>query len=48
MMLESNLFEGNQKFSKTSGKLKYGVSITDECISWDTTEKLILCAFERL
>ncbi|MEN8210763.1 MAG: 3-deoxy-7-phosphoheptulonate synthase [Thermodesulfobacteriota bacterium] len=48
MMLESNLSEGNQKFSKNSNKLKYGVSITDECISWDTTEKLILCAFERL
>jgi 3-deoxy-7-phosphoheptulonate synthase len=48
MMLESNLFEGNQKFSKDSEKLKYGISITDECISWDTTEKLILCAFEKL
>jgi len=45
MMLESNLFEGNQKYS---GKLKYGVSITDECISWETTEKLILCACEQL
>ena len=48
MMLESNLFEGNQKFSKDSSKLKYGVSITDECISWETTEKLLLCACERL
>lgn len=48
MMLESNLFEGNQKFSQDSEKLKYGVSITDECISWNTTEKLILCAFEKL
>ena len=48
MMLESNLFEGNQKFSQDSEKLKYGVSITDECISWDTTEKLILCAHEKL
>ena len=48
MMLESNLFEGNQKFSQNSEMLKYGVSITDECISWSTTEKLILCAFEKL
>jgi 3-deoxy-7-phosphoheptulonate synthase len=48
MMLESNLFEGNQKFSTSSDKLAYGVSITDECISWETTEKLILCAFEKL
>ena len=48
MMLESNLFEGNQKFSNNSDTLKYGVSITDECISWETTEKLILCANEQL
>jgi len=48
MMLESNLFEGNQKFSKDSEKLQYGVSITDECMSWETTEKLILCALEKL
>lgn len=48
MMLESNLFEGNQKFSDDSQKLQYGVSITDECISWETTEKLIHCAFEKL
>ncbi len=48
MMLESNLFEGNQKFSKDSGKLQYGVSITDECISWETTERLLLCAYEQL
>ena len=32
VMIESNLFEGNQK-----EPLVYGVSITDACISWDTT-----------
>ncbi len=50
LMLESNLFEGNQK-CKCDGDaahLKYGVSITDECISWDTTEKLIHSAFDKL
>ena len=50
LMLESNLFEGNQK-CKCDGdaaNLKYGVSITDECISWETTEKLIHCAFDKL
>lgn len=50
LMLESNLFEGNQK-CKCNGdadNLKYGVSITDECISWETTEKLIHCAFDKL
>ncbi len=45
MMLESNLFEGNQELPprlKGVPKLRYGVSITDACISWETTEKLIM------
>jgi 3-deoxy-7-phosphoheptulonate synthase len=33
-MLESHLFEGNQKMGP---EMKYGVSITDGCISWETT-----------
>ena len=48
LMLESNLFEGNQKFTGDFSKLKYGVSITDECIAWETTEALLLSAHERL
>ena len=48
LMLESNLFEGNQKFSGDLSSLKYGVSITDECISWETTENLLLSAAEKL
>jgi len=48
MMLESHLFEGNQKFSSDLSDLKYGVSITDECISWETTEQLIRHAHEKL
>ena len=48
LMLESNLFEGNQKFSSDLSSLKYGVSITDECISWETTENLLLSATEKL
>ena len=47
-MLESNLYEGNQKFSGDFSALKYGVSITDECISWETTEHLLLSAAEKL
>jgi len=46
-MIESNLFEGNQKL-KDPKKLKYGVSITDSCISWETTEKVILDAYQEL
>ena len=48
LMLESNLFEGNQKCNGDFKTLKYGVSITDECISWETTENLIRCAYKRL
>lgn len=48
LMLESNLFEGNQKCKGDCAALKYGVSITDECISWDTTSNLIRCAYEKL
>jgi 3-deoxy-7-phosphoheptulonate synthase len=38
-MIESFLEEGNQKIS---GDLKYGLSITDPCIDWATTEKMLL------
>ena len=48
LMLESNLHEGNQKFSGDIAALRYGVSITDECISWETTEHLLLTAAEKL
>ena len=48
LMLESNLYEGNQAFSGGASSLKYGVSITDECISWETTEELLLWANEKL
>ncbi len=37
-MVESFLEEGNQKIS---GELKYGLSITDPCIDWDTTERML-------
>ena len=48
LMLESNLFEGNQKYSPNPEEMAYGVSITDECISWETTEDLLLSAHKRL
>jgi 3-deoxy-7-phosphoheptulonate synthase len=40
-MVESNLGAGNQPFPVPRDQLKYGVSITDGCIDWDTTETLI-------
>jgi len=41
IMLESNLFPGRQDLTGSLSSLKYGVSITDACIGWDETEKLI-------
>ena len=40
LMLESHLSDGNQKLGKDASSLEYGVSITDACINWNTTEKL--------
>ena len=40
-MVESNLGFGNQSFPQPIEDLKYGVSITDGCIDWETTEKMI-------
>jgi 3-deoxy-7-phosphoheptulonate synthase len=40
-MLESNLFAGNQPFPQPRAQLRYGVSITDACIDWPTTESLV-------
>jgi len=48
LMLESNLFEGNQSVPDDLSALKYGVSVTDACIGWDTTEKLLLGMQEKL
>ncbi|MEM1058915.1 MAG: 3-deoxy-7-phosphoheptulonate synthase [Verrucomicrobiota bacterium] len=41
VMLESNLHEGAQKIPADKSELDYGVSITDACISFETTERLL-------
>jgi 3-deoxy-7-phosphoheptulonate synthase len=48
MMLESHLSEGSQKLGKDPSSLKYGVSITDACIGWETTEELMMEAHALL
>ena len=40
-MLESNLEAGNQKLAGGRAGLRYGVSITDACIDWPTTERCL-------
>jgi 3-deoxy-7-phosphoheptulonate synthase len=41
VMIESNLCSGNQPFPEDPEKLRYGISITDECISWEETERML-------
>lgn len=38
VMIESNIGAGNQKVPADLSELQYGVSITDKCIDWETTE----------
>ena len=42
LMLESHLEAGNQAIPEDLSALRYGVSVTDGCIDWATTESLIL------
>ena len=48
LMLETNLAAGSQKLSGDRSQLQYGVSITDGCLDWEETEKLILDAYGQL
>ena len=41
VMLESHLVEGNQKLSADRSAMTYGQSVTDACISFDTTAELL-------
>ena len=41
IMLESHLQQGNQPSTLDPREMQYGVSITDACINWDTTETLL-------
>ena len=41
LMLESHINAGNQSLNGDRSTLKYGVSITDPCVDWSTTEELL-------
>ncbi|MFC4260491.1 3-deoxy-7-phosphoheptulonate synthase [Marinobacter lacisalsi] len=41
LMVESNINWGNQPIPENLDDLKYGVSVTDACIDWETTEKAL-------
>ena len=48
LMVESHLGWGSQAIPKNLCDLKYGVSITDACIDWDTTEKTLRSMHAKL
>lgn len=41
LMIESNINAGNQSAEQPVSEMKYGVSITDACIDWETTDSLL-------
>lgn len=41
VMIESNLVAGKQAIPADLSQLKYGCSVTDGCVGWDTTEKML-------
>ncbi len=41
IMVESNINWGNQPIPANLAELKYGVSVTDACIDWETTENAL-------
>ena len=47
-MIESHLKAGNQKLSGNPDEMEYGVSVTDACIDWETTESSILGMADKL
>ena len=48
LMVESNIHEGNQPIPKDLKDLRYGISLTDSCIGWETTERMLRWGHERL
>ena len=44
-MIESNINGGNQPISM---EMKYGVSVTDACLDWDNTQRILLNAHDSL
>jgi 3-deoxy-7-phosphoheptulonate synthase len=48
MMIESFIGPGNQPLKSDPSTLQYGVSVTDPCIDWPTTERCLIGAAEGL
>jgi 3-deoxy-7-phosphoheptulonate synthase len=48
LILESHLHAGNQPLTQDLNQLHYAVSLTDACIDWETTERLIRWGYRLL
>ncbi|MGA2176518.1 MAG: 3-deoxy-7-phosphoheptulonate synthase [Verrucomicrobiota bacterium] len=48
LMVESYLEEGSQPFPKNPAELRYGLSITDGCVGWETTARLLRWGHKEL
>lgn len=48
VMIESNINAGSQSIPDDLDQLKYGVSITDKCVNWETTVEMLTKAHDRL
>ncbi|XOB66155.1 3-deoxy-7-phosphoheptulonate synthase [Deferribacteres bacterium DY0037] len=48
VMIESNIYCGNQSIPDDLSQLKYGVSVTDKCVDWETTEEMLTDAHRKL
>lgn len=47
-MLESHINKGNQSIPADLSQLQYGVSVTDACMNWETTEAALLEMADKL
>jgi 3-deoxy-7-phosphoheptulonate synthase len=48
LMVESNLEEGAQPIPADRQQLRYGVSVTDACVGWETTERMLRHAYAQM
>jgi 3-deoxy-7-phosphoheptulonate synthase len=48
VMIESNLVAGNQPIPEDLTQLRYGCSVTDACVGWEATEKMLRTAAQLL
>ncbi len=48
VMVESNIEAGNQAIPTDLSQLRYGVSVTDACVDWGTTQRMLRDARDKL